>query len=124
MFMSCHRTTGQNPHTKAANKAFENVARFKCFRTTAANQNYIHEESNSTLNSGKACHHAVRNLLSSRLLSRNVKIKTYKTVMLSVVLYGCETRSLTLRGKHRLRVFENRVLRKIFAPKSDEVTGG
>jgi hypothetical protein len=61
--------------------------------------------------------------LSSRLLSRNVKVKIYKTIILPVVLYGCETWSLTLREEHRLRVFENRVLRRIFRPKKDEVTG-
>jgi hypothetical protein len=61
--------------------------------------------------------------LSSCLLSRNVKAKIYKTIILPVVLYGCETRSLTLREEHRLRVFENRVLRRIFRPKRGEVTG-
>jgi hypothetical protein len=61
--------------------------------------------------------------LSSRLLSRNVKFKIYKTIILPVVLYGCETWSLTPREEHRLRVFENRVLRRIFGPKMDEVTG-
>jgi hypothetical protein len=59
--------------------------------------------------------------LSSRLLSRNVKVKTYKTILLPVVLYGCETWSLILREEHRLRVLENRVLRRIFGPKRDEV---
>jgi hypothetical protein len=63
---------------------------------------------------GKACYHSVQSLLSSRLLSRNVKVKIYKTIILPVVLYGCETWSLTLREEHRLRVFENRVLRRIF----------
>jgi hypothetical protein len=53
-----------------------------------------------------------------------VKIKIYKTIILPVVLYGCETLSLTLREEHRLRVFENRVLMRIFGPKRDEVTGG
>jgi hypothetical protein len=61
--------------------------------------------------------------LLSRLLSRNVKVKIYKTIILPVVLYGCETLSLTLREERRLRVFENRVLRRIFGPKRDEVTG-
>jgi hypothetical protein len=61
--------------------------------------------------------------LSSRLLSRNVKVKIYKITILTVVLYGCETWSITLREEHRLRVFENRVLRTIFGPKRDEVTG-
>jgi hypothetical protein len=57
------------------------------------------------------------------LLSKNVKIRIYKTINLPVVLYGCETWSLTLREKYRLRVFENRVL-SIFRPKKDEMTGG
>jgi hypothetical protein len=58
--------------------------------------------------------------LSSHLISKNLKIKIYKTVILPVVLYGCETWSLTLREEHRLRVFENSVLRKIFGPKREE----
>jgi hypothetical protein len=62
--------------------------------------------------------------LSSILLSKNIKIITYKIIILSVVLYRCETWSLTLREKHRLRVFEKRVFRRIFGPKRDEVTGG
>jgi hypothetical protein len=70
------------------------------------------------LNSGNACYHSVQNLLSFRLLSRNLKIKTYKTIILPVVLYGYETWSLTLREEHRLRV-----LRRIFGPKRDKVTG-
>jgi hypothetical protein len=65
----------------------------------------------------------VQDLLSSSLLSRNTKIKIYRTIILPVVLYGCETCSLTLREEHRLRVFKNRVLRRIFGPKSGEVTG-
>jgi hypothetical protein len=66
------------------------------------------------------CYHSVQKLLSSRLLSKNIKIRIYKTVIFPVVLYGCETWSLTLREEHRLRVFEYRVLRKIFGPKRDE----
>jgi hypothetical protein len=58
--------------------------------------------------------------LSSRLISKNVKIKVYETVILPVVLYGCETWSLILREEHRRRVFENRVLRRIFGPKREE----
>jgi hypothetical protein len=83
----------------------------------------MQEEIKSRLNSGNACYHSVQSLLSSRLLSRNVKVKVYKTIILPVVLYGCETGSLTLREEHRLRVFENRVLRRTFGPKKDEVTG-
>jgi hypothetical protein len=65
----------------------------------------------------------VQNLLSSRLLSKNAKIKVYRTIILPVVLYGCAIWSLTVREEQRLRVFENRVLRRIFGPKRDEATG-
>ena len=61
--------------------------------------------------------------MSSRLLPKNLKIKIYRTIILPVVLYGCETWSLILREESRLRVFENRVLRRVFGPKRDEVTG-
>ena len=64
----------------------------------------------------------MQNLLSSSLLSKNLKIKIYRTIILLVVLYGCEPWSLTLREERRLRVFEKRVLRRIFGPKRDEVT--
>jgi hypothetical protein len=66
-----------------------------------------------------ACYYSVHNLLSSRLISKNLKIKIYKTVILPVMLYECETWSLTLREEYRLRVFENRVLRRIFGPKRE-----
>jgi hypothetical protein len=78
----------------------------------------IQDEIKRRLNSGKACYHSVQSLLSSRLLSKNLKIRIYKTIILPAVLYGCETWSLTLREEHRLRV-----LRRIFGPKRDEVTG-
>ena len=65
----------------------------------------------------------MQNLSSSSLLSKNLKIKIYRTIILPVVLYGCETWSLTLREERRMRVFENRFLRRIFGPKRDEVTG-
>jgi hypothetical protein len=57
-------------------------------------------------------------------MSKNVKVRIYKTIILPVVLYGCETRSLTVREEHKLRVFQNRVLRRIFGTKRDGVTGG
>jgi hypothetical protein len=84
------------------------------------NDNDIHDEIKTRLNSGNACYYSVQNLLSSRLISINLKIKIYKTVSLLVVLCDCETRSLTLGEEHSLRVFENRVLRRIFGPKSEE----
>ena len=65
----------------------------------------------------------MQNLLSSSLLSKNLKIKIYRTVILPVILNGCGTWSLKLREERRLRVYENRVLRRIFGPKRDEVTG-
>jgi hypothetical protein len=80
------------------------------------------EEIQSRLKSGNACHHSVQTLLSSSLLSKKLKIKIYRTVILPVVLYGCETWSLTLREERKLRVFENRVLRRIFGPRRDEIT--
>ena len=83
----------------------------------------IQEEMKSRLKLGNACYHSVQNLLSSSLLSKNLKIKIYRTIILPVALYGCETWSLTLREEHRLRVFENRLLRRIFGPKRDGVTG-
>ena len=70
-----------------------------------------------------SCYRSVQNLLSSRLLSKNLKIKIYRTIILPVVLYGCETWTLTLREERKLRVFENMVLRRIFRPRRDEVTG-
>jgi hypothetical protein len=69
----------------------------------------IHDEIKSRLNSGNACYYSVQNRFSSRLIPRNLQIKMYKTVILSVVLYGCETWSLTLGKEHRLRVLENSV---------------
>jgi hypothetical protein len=112
--MSRHQTAGQNNYIRVANKFFENVAKFKYLGATLTDQNCIHVEIRSRLNSGNAWYRAVQNLLSSHLLSRNVKIKIYKTIILPVVLYECETWSLTLREEPRLRIFENRVLRRIF----------
>jgi hypothetical protein len=100
------------------------VSQFKYLVTTVTNQNLIKEKIKRRLNSGNACYHLVQNLLSSCLLSKNVKVRIYKTIIFPVVLYGCETWSLTVRKEHKLRVFENRVLSRIFGPKRDGVTGG
>jgi hypothetical protein len=102
---------------------FENVSQYKYLETTVTNQNLIREDSKRRLNSGNACYQLVQNLRSSRLLSKNLKIRIYNTIILPVVLYGCETWSLTLREEHRLRMFENRILRKVFGLKMDEGTG-
>jgi hypothetical protein len=96
------------------------MAKFKYLGTIPTNQNDIHDEIKSRLNSGNACYYSVHNLLSSHLISKNLKIKIYKTVILPVVLYGCETWSLTLAEEQRLKIFENRVLRRIFGPKREE----
>jgi hypothetical protein len=114
MLVSMCQKAGQTQRIKIGNRSFEIVAKFKYLRTTLTDQNCIHEEIKSGLNSGNACYRSVQSILSSRLLSRNVKVKIYKTIILPVVLYGCETWSLMLREEHRLRVFENTVLRRIF----------
>ena len=83
------------------------------------NQNSIQEEIKYRLNAGNSCY-SVQILLSSRLLSKYLKMKIYKTIILPVVLYGWETWSLTLREESRLRVFENRILRRTIGSKRDE----
>ena len=88
--------------------------------TTLTNQKSIQEEIKSSLKSGNACCHSVQHLLSSILLSTNLKIKIYSTIILPVVLYGCETWSRTSREERRLRVDKNR---RLFEPRRDEVTG-
>jgi hypothetical protein len=98
------------------------VEEFGYLGTNSRNQNSIQEEIKSRLDSGNACYHSVQNLLCSSLLSKNFKIKTYKTIILPVVMYGCETWSFTLREERRVRVFESKLLRRIFEPKRDEVT--
>ena len=106
-----------------SNSSFERVEELKYMGTTLRKQNSLQEEIKIRLKSGNACYQSVQNILSSSLLSKNIKIKIYRTIILPVVFYGYETLSLTLREERRLRVFENRVLRKIFGPNRVEVTG-
>ena len=94
---------------------------FKYLRTTLTNQNYIQEENKSRLKPGNACYLSVQKILSSSLLSKNIRIKIHRTIILPHV-HGCDTWSLTLRKECRLRMYENRVLRGIFGSKRDEVT--
>jgi len=108
---------------KIDNSSIERVEEFKYLGRTLTNENSSQEEIKSRLKSGNACYYSVQNLLSSRLLSKNLKLKIYRTIILPVVLYGCETWSLILREERRLRVFENRVLRRVFGPQRDEVKG-
>jgi sorting nexin-29 len=122
MLLSRHQNVGQNQGIKIANRSFENVSQFKYLGATVTNQNLIQEEIKRILNSVNACYHCDQNLLSSRLMSKNLQIRTYKMKILPVILYGCETWSLPLREEHRLKVFEKRVLRIIFGLKWGEVT--
>ena len=103
MITSRHQSVIQNQNIAIGNLSFEEIKRRK--------------------NMGNACYYSLEKILSSRLLSKKLKVKIYKTIILSVVLYGCETWSLTLREEHRLRVFENKVRRKIIGAKKDEITG-
>jgi hypothetical protein len=75
MIMSRHPNSGQNQNIRIANESFENVAKFKYLGTTLTNENDIHDEVKSRLNSGNACYYSVQNLLSSRLISKHLKIK-------------------------------------------------
>jgi hypothetical protein len=105
MLLSRHQNERLDHYLKIANRCFENVAQLRYLGTRATNQNLIQEEIKRRLNSGNACYHSVQNLFSSRLLSKNVKIRIHKTIILPVVLYGCETWSLILREENKLRIF-------------------
>ena len=141
--MSRDQNAGQSYNTKIDNNSFERVEEFKYLGTTLTDQNSIQEEIQSRYKSGNTSYHLVQNRLSSSLLSEKYKdepfkrriksrlpflallgahhilhisrimVKIYRTIILPFVLYGCETWSFTLRVEHRLRVFENRVLRRI-----------
>jgi hypothetical protein len=99
------------------------MKQFRYLGTTLTNQNSIHEEIRGKLKSGSAYHYLVQNRSSASVLSRNITIKIYRTIILSRVLYGFEAWSVILREEHRQRAFENRVLRRIYGPKRGEVTG-
>jgi hypothetical protein len=101
--LSRHQNAGHSYDIKIANRCFENVANFRYLGTTISNQNLIQEEIKRRLNSGNALYHSVQNLLSSRLLSKSIKNRIFKTIILPVGLYGCKTWSLTFREEHRLR---------------------
>jgi hypothetical protein len=95
----------QNQNIKIANRSFENVAQFKYLRMTVTNQNLIQERIKKRLNSGNACYYSVQNLLSLRLFT-NIQIRIYTTIILPVVLYGCDTWPLILREENTLSVTE------------------
>jgi hypothetical protein len=91
ILLFCHQNAGQNHDIKIANRCFENVAPFRYLGTTVTNQNLIWEQIGKRLNSDNASYYSVQDLLSFRLLSKNIKIRVYKTLILPVVLYGFET---------------------------------
>ncbi|KAJ4427675.1 hypothetical protein ANN_25324 [Periplaneta americana] len=123
MIMSRDQNIVRNGNIKIGDLSFEEVEKFKYLGATVTNINDTRDEIKRRINMGNACYYSVEKLLSSSLLSKNLKVRIYKTVILPVLLYGCETWTLTLREEHRFRVFENEVLRKIFGAKRDEVTG-
>ena len=123
MITSRQENIVQNQNIMIENLSFEKVEKIKNMGVTVTNTNDIRLEIKRRMNMGNACYYSLEKILSSRLLSKKRKVNTYETIILPVVLYGCETWSLTLREEHRLRVFENKVLRKIFGAKRDEMTG-
>jgi len=121
--MSWDQHAVQNCNMCIGNKSFERVEHFKYLGTTITNQNSDHEEIKCRLWSGNACYYLVQNCLSSSLLSKNVKVKIYRTIIITFVFCGCETWSPRVSEEHRLRVFRNKVLKKIFGPTRDKITG-
>ncbi|KAJ4446921.1 hypothetical protein ANN_13622 [Periplaneta americana] len=120
MIMSRDQNIVRNGNIKIGDLSFEEVEKLKYLGATVTNINNTQEEIKPRINMGNICYYLVEKLLSSSLLSKKLKVRINKTVILPVVLYGCETWTLTLREEQRLRVFENKILRKIFGAKSDE----
>ena len=123
MVMSQNQHAVQNQNMYVGNKLFERLEHFIYLGISLMNQNSFHEEIKCRLQSGNTFYYVVQNLLSSSLLSKNIKVQIYGIITLPFVLYGCDTWSPTVSEEHRLRVFGNRVLRKIFWLKRDEVIG-
>ena len=105
MFIAWDQNAEWSHSVQTDNSFFERMEQFKYVGTTLMYQNSIQEEIKSRLKSGNAGYHSVQNLLSSSLLYKNIKIKIYKTIVLPVVVYGCETWLLILKEECRLRVF-------------------
>ena len=96
MVMSGDQKAGRSNNIKMENISFDRVEELKYLGTNLTNQNSVQKEIKSRLNLGNACYYSVQNVLSSSLLSKNIKLKIYRTIILPVVLYGCETWSLIL----------------------------
>jgi len=106
--MSRDQNAGQNLNMKSDNSSFERAEQFKCLSTALTAHSSVQEEIKSNLKSGNSCYHSVQNVLSSSLLPKIMKMKIYSTVILCVVLYGCDTWSVTVTEERRLRAFQNR----------------
>jgi len=104
MVMSVDQNAGTSHNIKTDNSSFGRVEQLKYLGTTVTDQTSIQEEMKNRLKSGNICYHSVQNLLSSSLLSKNKNIKIYRAIILSVVLYGCETWSLTMMEECRLQL--------------------
>ena len=122
LFTSRYQNAGGSHVIKTDTSCFESVEEFRYFEAIVTNPNSIQVEIKNRLYSNNARYHPEQNLLFCSLLSNNLNNKIHRIVTLIVVLYGCETWSLTLLEKRKLRVSENRVLRRIFGDKRDEVT--
>jgi len=109
MVLSRDQNAGQSHSMEIDNSSFERVEEFKYLGTTLTNQNSIQDEIKNRLKSGNACYHLVQNILFSSVLSKNLKFKIYRTKILPVVLYGCETWLLRVRKERRLKVFEEKI---------------
>jgi hypothetical protein len=120
--MTRDQNAGRSHSRKIDNSFIERVEEFKYLGTTLPNQNSIQVEIKSRLKLGNACYYSVQNPLFSRLLSKNLKIKIYRIIILPVVLYGCEAWPMTLREESRMKVFQNRVMSRVFGSKRDDVT--
>ena len=123
MVISRDKNPEQNSDIKIGNKSFRTVKQFKIFGNNPSESNFHSRINHEQIQVKECLLHTVQYLLSSSLLPKNVEINVYRTAVLPVVLYGCKTWSLTLREDRKLWVFENRVLRRIFGPRRDEVTG-
>ena len=115
--------SAKSQHIYVCNKSFERMEHLKSLRRTLTNQKSINEEVKCKLQSGNACCYLMQNLLSYTLLSRNIKVKICRTIILPFVLYGCEMWFPTVSKEHRLRMFRNRVLMRILGPMRDKTLG-
>ena len=123
VFMSRYQNAERSHNIKIYNSSYERVEQVKYLGKPLKHQNSNQEQIESSMKSRNACYHSVQNILSYSFISKNIKIKKCGTIILPVVLYGCETWSLTLREERGPRVLENKVLQRIFGPKRDEATG-